>query len=1293
MASPPAPGSGPAPAAGDAGPDAAEPPLGVPVDVRGSTGVQVGEGNTQIIYSYNGLTFGDVVAPPPLATFSGRVESPYRGLAAFGEQDAPFFFGREAAAGDVLDRMAERCRLGGVLVVSGTSGAGKSSLLNAGVLPRLRGSGLTGFAGSATWPCLVFTPAALPLDDLAVRLAALCGRAASAVRRELALDPAAFALLARQAALVQHRATTGPGTSAVAPRLVLIVDQFEQVFTQCRDEAQRRTFVAALASAATDEHSPAGLVVLGVRADFEAMCAEQPELVDAVQRRYLVTSMTERQLRMAITEPAKTAGAGVDPDLVDALLLDVRSSRTSASPGTATRVTSAGVLPLVSHALDRAWRTRTGDPLRMADYERTGGVEGAVAASAQHAYDRLTPTQQHLARQVFLRLTVTSADGVHTADRVRVSDLMAGRPEAEQGDVRAVLDAFVEERLLTLAADTVEISHEVLFSAWPLLRDTWLADVQADRIVRARLDATVREWQAHQRDPSYLYSGSLLEAAAATAARIRHDPARHAPLDAPGLQFLSASTAVTRRRTRRRRVVTAALLVLVLAFGASAVLATVAQRSAGHQRDVARATAKLATARLLASTATGELDSDLSQAMLLAARSWTLDHTVEGRAALWQAATASPHLVRFVHLGATATSVAASTDGSAVVVGDAHGRVTVMTPRGQVIRVVRVSSRPVTAVATSSGGTRILATDGRVVDAVTGRRVTRVARPGRGVSTVALSADGAREVYVVSFGYPVSSTVHSTSAGGAGGARRTFKGPIYDAAALSPGRLTLFDDVEGRWFNMSNRLGGPVTHGRARLRGPLYASALAPDGSTIALSNNSDSVPVWRTGPGQPTGSQVQIPHGYGHEPGVVPQTMALSAGGDLMAIADSGSIYVSAVSPRRASAGAPYLATLTGTSRSEVSHLAFAGSDDSRLVSTSADQVAVWDLQQYARIGLVQRARVETSCNTCPGYSVAVSSGSHLAYEAYQFQKPVVHDLADGRDLKLTSDRFAVWGPQLWSISSPTLMLQGFAQGGIAVLDATTGQWRTTWPAGSHKALVYLHWVSGHRLVAVDAADVTTFRDATSGKVLRTVEPVNPLPKHTAPNWNQVSVSDDGRYLATVVSRHVLVSDLRSRRVVARLAEPDVPGSPVTVRFAAGHRLFVFRDGQAQVVRVPSARRLAFVRLSHFLEQPVVDPAGSTIVYQKLNGSLVLVDVRTSREIGRVALPASIEARKSGYDFTPDGKDLLVVTEGTGAYGQVVRLDVSVPALHSSVCRAAGRRLTAAELHAVSPQLSPGRC
>ena len=149
--------------------------------------------------------------------------------------------------------------------------------------------------------------------------------------------------------------------------------------------------------------------MLGVRADFEARCADYPELADAVQDRYLVTAMTGRQLRMAITEPAKKADSGVDDDLVEVLLAEVRTGQ----PGTF----GAGVLPLLSHALDQAWRSRTGETLTLADYERTGGIEGAVADSAQRVYDGLTAAQQAAARQVFLRLTATSSEGVDSADR------------------------------------------------------------------------------------------------------------------------------------------------------------------------------------------------------------------------------------------------------------------------------------------------------------------------------------------------------------------------------------------------------------------------------------------------------------------------------------------------------------------------------------------------------------------------------------------------------------------------------------------------------------------------------------------------------------------------------------------------------------------------------------------------------------------------------------------------------------------------------------------------------------
>ena len=144
-----------------------------------------------------------------------------------------------------------------------------------------------------------------------------------------------------------------------------------------------------------------------------------------------------------------------------------------------------------------------------------------------------------------------------------------------------MLEAFAAERLLTLAAGTVEISHEALLTAWPLLRDTWLADTHADRIVRTRLHNTATEWARHSRDPSYLYSGSLLQAATDTAARIGADPARHPPLSHTERDFLHASDRAHRRRARRRQGLIALLTVLVLGFAAATVVAV----HAGQQVD------------------------------------------------------------------------------------------------------------------------------------------------------------------------------------------------------------------------------------------------------------------------------------------------------------------------------------------------------------------------------------------------------------------------------------------------------------------------------------------------------------------------------------------------------------------------------------------------------------------------------------------------------------------------------------------------------------------------------------
>jgi transcriptional regulator with XRE-family HTH domain len=315
--------------------------------------------------------------------------SPYRGLAAFTEQDAGFFFGRDQAAAQVLDKMAAHARAGRLLMISGVSGAGKSSLLRAGVLPRLAAGGLAQLPGSRHWPCLLVTPSRTPLHQLAAPAAELAGTRLEPVLAGLRTAPGRFAGLARRAACA---APAPPGGEAGAQRrLVVVADQFEQLFTQCADEAERQAFITALHTAATPGPGagPAALVVVCVRADFEARCADYPQLAEAVQDRYLLTAMTGRQLRLAITEPARKASAQVADDLTEVLLAEMQTRRGA--------VIGAGMLPLLSHALDQAWRQRTRTGLTLADYERTGGLERAVAASAQRVYDQLSPARQQIA--------------------------------------------------------------------------------------------------------------------------------------------------------------------------------------------------------------------------------------------------------------------------------------------------------------------------------------------------------------------------------------------------------------------------------------------------------------------------------------------------------------------------------------------------------------------------------------------------------------------------------------------------------------------------------------------------------------------------------------------------------------------------------------------------------------------------------------------------------------------------------------------------------------------------------
>ncbi|MGI8450329.1 MAG: ATP-binding protein, partial [Streptosporangiaceae bacterium] len=426
-------------------------------------------------------------------------DSPYLGLFPFREKDAPFFFGRTRLTAQLVGTLAKRLTGEGVLVVSGESGAGKTSLLTAGLLPALA-RGALAVPGSADWPRIAMTVHDHPLDELATQLAAAARIEPTQLLASLESEPEGLDRVARQALLATGASSPG--------RIVLVADQFERIFSPRCSEPERQAFITALSSAASRTWDltgmPPALVILGVRGDVLVRCADFMELRSAVgTAAFLVPPMTDQEVEQVITAPATAAGVAVDTELISLLIAEFSASASL----------RAGGLPLLSHALAETWRQRSGQgPMSVDAYMRTGGIEASVAESAQAVFDNLTPGQQRLARGILSALITAEDDGATATHPARPADLESGRPGETPEAVATVLERFAERRLIVLGRDRVELAHESLLHSWPLLEE--LADeIRARDAARVELRRAAREWDERQRDRSYLYAGSRLELA------------------------------------------------------------------------------------------------------------------------------------------------------------------------------------------------------------------------------------------------------------------------------------------------------------------------------------------------------------------------------------------------------------------------------------------------------------------------------------------------------------------------------------------------------------------------------------------------------------------------------------------------------------------------------------------------------------------------------------------------------------------------------------------------------------
>jgi WD40 repeat protein len=502
--------------------------------------------------------------------------SPYQGLAPYGEGDAEVFAGREVIIAELVSTLSQRMVGSGLLVVTGASGAGKSSLLRAGLLPSIARGELS--EPARDWPRHVIDqPTASPLARFAVLLAGLARLDAPTVLAALQRDPKNAVLLVRQA--VDHdarqREVSGQG------RLVLILDQFEEIFDDDVPGDQRTVLIAALSAAAA---ASAALIVIAVRGDFIDRCAAHPELAGALREGpFVVGPMAETDLRAAITAPADVAGLELEPGLADTILAELRSS---------TEGYGVGSLPLLSQTMLTVWEHREGNRLTTRGYRLTGGVTRAVATSAEAAYKSLDDARRQVARQVFQQLTTVMEDGRLARRTVARTDL--------QGE--DVLEVFARRRLVVVDAESVQIAHDALLHHWPRLRG-WLEADLTGHALRSQLLDDAEDWQSNGRTSAYLYRAERLTA-------IQRVVRPGTPLPGTAREFLDASAQAESRRKGVRRLVLASLsTLLVLALAATGV--------ALAQREEAQTQQRAAVARLLVTQAEALRDADPRRALQL----------------------------------------------------------------------------------------------------------------------------------------------------------------------------------------------------------------------------------------------------------------------------------------------------------------------------------------------------------------------------------------------------------------------------------------------------------------------------------------------------------------------------------------------------------------------------------------------------------------------------------------------------------------------------------------------------
>lgn len=1021
---------------------------------------------------------------PALGLEDAHLPNPYKGLRAFEETDQGEFFGRQALIDHLLDCLALPDPLARFLALVGPSGSGKSSLLRAGLVPRLRQGALP---GSAHWYVLTITPGARPFDRLAATL--------------LHLSPRPLPELADR--LRQNGACLGETAVAILPggaELCLIVDQFEELYTAVTDPDERERFLHMLVTAVTSPGSRVR-VLLGLRADFYDRPLMHPDLSRLLQRRTeVIVPLTTAELTEAIEAPARRIGVALQEGLTAVLVAAVNEQ--------------PGALPLLQYALTGLFQQRDGRLLTHAAYENIGGVPGALVQQAEATYLALEPAAQAATRQIFLRLVALQEGGGEIRQRVPQAELFTAVGETTG---RLILAAFGSQRLLTFDREpatrqpTVEVAHEALLRAWERLRG-WLDDSRADLRWQRLLAQASAEWIAAGREASFLLRGSRLAQMAEWAQRtdLALTAAEQAYLQASAAEQAREEAAEADRQARERALeqrsrsrLRATASVLALA----AIVALALSLFAWRQRNDALQAYSLS---LTANALEALKDGDSATALALALVATNIDDPpLLARQTLLDAAYAPGPRRRydvtalFPGVPGPATALALSPDGQTAYIGLADGLIIAWDWADErEIGRFAAHSVPVNAILVAPDGQRLFSAgaDGLIGqwDLSAGRIGQTLSGHSGSVRSLSLSQDGQRLI--------------------SGG----FSGDNYDA----PGELFLWDLTTGE---IVHRFDGHV-------KGVVQAQFVLEDTAILASSGDlellvdqgggevggvlSDLI-LWDVDSGVP----LSMLDALGHDAAVITPL----PGGFWVLI---GSFYDNIVVLFDLSSS-QVVQRFSGHSDA-ITALAV-GANGAQALSGSADQsLLVWNLNTGQLLHRLQG-------HDGPVTGVAVTPDFRVALSISSSGELIRWDLHDAMDVR----RFIGHGDMVYDVAllpDGAHLVSASGSPGPAVLSQDTSL--RLWEIGSGRQLMAQSLPAPVIFQVAAAPDGQVILANNALYEAATLSPLGQLSGHAEGAWvTAVAISPDGQQALTGSTDGTLILwDLPTRQPLCRI-EPGIAG------------------------------------------------------------------------------------------------------------------------------------------------------